>query len=485
VRAAKIARRRPHVAHVANGDESDHPGFVGNYHKGLPHGALGQVDPAAYLALLDCLRSRDPARFEELPLGLGEVKLTSPQAGLAFDLEGPDSHHVTLPPAPRLDSAECAGEMVEVYWMALARDVHFEDYASDPITLAAAADLSALSDFRGPKAGGAVTPETLFRGYTAGHAAGPWISQFLYLDVPFGPQRIVQRNQTTLPGSDFMTSFDEWLAVQNGADRFGLDALDPVPRHLRNLRDLARFVQIDALYQAYLNACLILLGIGAPFDAGMPLRGSATQVGFAEWGGPHILSLVSEVATRALKAVWYQKWFVHRRLRPEAYAGLVHNHMTAAASHPLHADVLGAAALGEVFERHATYLLPMAFPEGCPTHPAYGAGHATVAGACTTILKAWFDESFVLPDPVVASADGTALVPWTGADLTLGGELEKVASNIALGRNGAGVHWRTDYTESLRLGEEIALDILEEQKATYNEAPALTLTTFDGETVTI
>jgi len=32
------------------------------------------------------------------------------------------------------------------------------------------------------------------------------------------------------------------------------------------------------------------------------------------------------------------------------------------------------------------HLLPMAFPEGSPIHPAYGAGHATVAGACVTIL---------------------------------------------------------------------------------------------------
>jgi hypothetical protein len=59
----------------------------------------------------------------------------------------------------------------------------------------------------------------------------------------------------------------------------------------------------------------------------------------------------------------------------------------------------------------------MAFPEGSPTHPAYGAGHATVAGACTTILKAWFDATQPFNSlrhartgaplmPVQASADG-------------------------------------------------------------------------------
>jgi hypothetical protein len=46
-------------------------------------------------------------------------------------------------------------------------------------------------------------------------------------------------------------------------------------------------------------------------------------------------------------------------------------------------------------------LLPQVFPEGAPTHPAYGAGHATVAGACVTILKAWFDESEVFDANVV------------------------------------------------------------------------------------
>ena len=43
------------------------------------------------------------------------------------------------------------------------------------------------------------------------------------------------------------------------------------------------------------------------------------------------------------------------------------------------------------------YLLSMAFPEGSPMHPCYGAGHATVAGACVTVLKAFFDHSWKLP----------------------------------------------------------------------------------------
>ena len=76
-------------------------------------------------------------------------------------------------------------------------------------------------------------------------------------------------------------------------------------------------------------------------------------------------------------------------------------------------------------------------------------------------------------------------MPYVGAPLTVGGELNKVAANIANARNFAGIHWRTDFSESLKLGEAIAIGILEEQKGTYNEEASFTLTKFDGTTITI
>ena len=117
---------------------------------------------------------------------------------------------------------------------------------------------------------------------------------------------------------------------------------------------------------------------------------------------------------------------------------------------------------------------------------AYGAGHATVAGACVTILKAWFDESYVIPNPMQATPDGLALVPYAAASLTVGGELNKLAANVAIGRNIAGVHWRSDATESLKLGEAIAISILRDHRLCYNEDfGGFTLTKFDGTTVTV
>ena len=157
-----------------------------------------------------------------------------------------------------------------------------------------------------------------------------------------------------------------------------------------------------------------------------------------------------------------------------------------------------------------SYFLPMAFAEGSPMHPAYGAGHATVAGACVTILKAYFDTSTVLArtqngdikfkrvdatdQPVAFRAPAIPAAPAvvdpsldlvednSGPFLTLEGELNKLAANISIGRNMAGVHYFSDYYDSLRMGEAIALGVLEEQALTYPTDPfVLSVPTFDGD----
>lgn len=484
VAAAQRQRDLPPAPHPTNGDEDLYPNKIGTYTKGLPHNQLGEVNLDAYRSLRRALDTGEVADFERIQLGQGR-KLTNPQAGLAFEMQGPDSHHMTLPPPPAFSSAQKAGEAVELYWLALTRDVLYSEYDTHPLTQAAAADLTRMSDFRGPKANRTVTTGTLFRSNTPGDLAGPYLSQFFWLDTPFGAETVNRRMQTVLPGDDYLTNYADWLAVQNGGSS-AANRFDPTPRYIRNNRDLAQWVHIDVLFQGYFDALLILLGLNAPFSPNNPYHNSRTQIGFGTFGGPHIAALVCGVATCALKAVWYQKWHVHRRLRPEAFGGRVHNHVTRAARYPLHNDMLNSAALQQVFTRYGTYLLPQAFPEGSPTHPSYGAGHATVAGACVTVLKAWFDESWILPNPVVPTADGLSLTPYTGAALTVGGELNKLAANVANGRNAGGVHWRSDATESLKLGEAIAIGILSDYRETYNEQfRGFSFTKFDGSRVTI
>jgi hypothetical protein len=68
----------------------------------------------------------------------------------------------------------------------------------------------------------------------------------------------------------------------------------------------------------------------------------------------------------------------------------------------------------------------------------------------------------------------------------VGGELNKLASNVAMGRSMGGVHWRSDNTRSLRLGEEVAIEILRKRSSDYAERPlSFRFRSFDGEPVQI
>ena len=562
-----------------------------------------------------------------------------------------------------------------------------------------------------------ITPQTAFRGSSPGVEVGPYLSQFLLIGtqsdrfagsggdgelipsdgkIVYGAQRIDQKVAKAAE-VDFMTIWDEWLDVQNGEDTSADQKFITTPRgedtsedqkcikdgarFIATPRDLTTYVHFDALYQAYLNACLILLGMQAPFDPDFgALSGSSNYEhfgrsiprnanGFALFGGPHILTLVTEVATRALKAVRYQKFNNHLRLRPEALAARLQAQTQISFKHPrsgqllqkmlseLNAttedikkknepgilpltedikeknrlgilsfenlyetelsniekavkgvvdsaideehdsndticsriieriqeqvesiigiinknigsyipdndksinDILGKIGdlirgvisvninvsdcckdkkaneqkangiyevirkairqfirkelsphIGEIDQdkkdKLPSILLPMAFPEGSPMHPSYGAGHAVVAGACVTILKAFFDTSATFvndgkvdgifkrrgpgdtPIAYTPAPNGNSLIRQSTEDktltspLTLEGELNKLAANISIGRNMAGVHFFSDYYDSLRMGEEIAIGLLEEQALTYPKDDfVFSVPTFDG-----
>ena len=477
---AQYAFSRGGTLQQSNGDEALYSNFIGSFSKGLPHNSIGEVDPASYLTYVDALNNED---FDVLDtLAVGPRRLENPSAGVSYCLQGADVASIAMPPTPAFASAEEAGEIVELYWMALVRDISFNDYKTNSDIAAACSELSALSDFRGPKTAAQVVPRNLFRNPTPGDLAGPYISQLLLRDIPYGTLQVSQRQRTFVPNVNFVTSFTEWLAIQNGADPSSASTYDNTRRHIRNLRDLAAYVQVDAVYQAYLNAALILLAEGVPLKNTVDAYSKSTsQVGVSNFAAPHLLTLLGEVSIAALRTVWHQKWFVHRRLRPEAFAGHIQVHVEGQANYPIHPDALNSVALSRVFTQQGTRHLPMPYPEGSPRHPAYGAGHNSVAAACAAVLKSFFDETFVLSNPVTASADGTSLIPYTGSDvLTVGGEIDKLAGNIAQGRNAAGVHWRSDYTGSMPLGEASTEAILEDQTLILPEDGIFTYTRLDG-----
>ena len=485
VAAAAEQRDRPAPTFPINGDEDRYPDHIASFSKCLLHDDLGHVDPASYDAFL---RAVHGGRFEDvdsLVLG-GRMKLANPLAAHAFDLEGADPHQLAMPAPPAFASAEMASEMVELYWQALTRDVPFARYEDDTLIAAASADLSRCAEFRGPRSEGAVTPATVFRGTAAGALVGPWLSQFLWLNVPQGIHTLEQRGRVTVPGDDHVSTLPEWLAIQRGAMPSRIVAYDPTPRFMRNARDLGEYVHRDYTYQAYLNAALILLGMGVRQKSEYPYRYSKTQGGFITFGQSQVLDTVARVGNAALKACWCQKWLVHNRLRPEAFAGRIHNHVTRRASYPLHDDVLDSDGLARVRRATGAALLPLAYPEGSPTHPSYPAGHSVIAGACVTVLKAFFDEQHAIPNPVVAGPEGTTLEAWQGAPLRVGAELDKLASNVSIARNAAGVHFRSDSLLGLTLGESVAIEVLRELRTTVPEPfPAFAFTRFSGEAVRV
>ena len=510
----------PIASHPTNGDEARYTNKIGSDTRGLPHDKRGEVESAAWQALYTACQSGDPADFEKIPLG-GTRKIVNPVGTLAVSFSGITPTQIGIPPSPALASAERGGEAVEVYWQALLRDVPLTELRDDTTNrdvLAAVEEINKLSDFRGPKAGGRVTPGTLFRANALyfdaadpkgrsvtppGVLDGPLISQFLVRDVPYGAQWFSAQIRTTLPASEFMTDYEEWLAIQNGAAAKRQIQFDATPRYIATGSDLAQYIRSGPAL-GWAAALMLATPGGGTADArysGMfpaaqaasystnPYRQSKTQGSAGgSFGLPYIQAILAMGISNSTRAAYWQKYFVHRAVRPEAYAGLAQHRLTNGVNdYPLHDSFLKSEVLGRNKTKYGTYLLSQTYPDGAPIHSTYPGG-ATVVGAVTaTILKAFFDESRVIANPVQPDpADPTKLVAYNGPPLTVGGELNKLAVNFGFGRNWAGIHWRSDAAASMAVGEEVAIGMLREERTTLREPfDGFSFTRFDGSRVTI
>lgn len=476
-----------------NGDEELYSDKRGNFNKGLLHQTSGLPNLGAYASLVKALQGGKPSDFNAIQLGLGIRKLVNPQASLAFSLAAKDSWFNTIPPAPSFASAQTAGEMVELYWTVLSRDVNFNEFGTSLVVANAVENLNALTDFRGPKVKGVVTPATFLRGNTPGDLVGPYISQFLYQPVKYG-NTIISSDNLETPASttsnDFLTTFEDWLIVQNGG-LTGKTIVFGASTFIRNPRDLAEYVHQDISGQEALNALLILQNYVnlygfVVFDANNPYNYNPTQVGFVTFNISQVLSLLRNAIHEGLKGAWYHKWQVNRRLRPEEYGFYVNDQLINGNHWGIHPDLLQAPVLSSILSTYGSYFLPGAYPEGSPVHPSYPAGHATFIGAAVTILKAFFNEDFVIPNALAPNITNTDLEPYTDTPLTIGGELNKLAANICLGRDHAGVHYRSDGINGMTLGEKIAIDVLNNESFLFNEEFAgFHLTKFDGTKVIV
>jgi hypothetical protein len=502
------ARNEAHIPaapQTTNGDEERYPDKCGTYTKAILQDGIGLVNLNAFQTFKRALNSGNPADFENIVMG-GTRTLNGPQGGLAFGLEGSDAvqfgnapcpdnqeNAVIVPPAPALASAAYGAELVELYWASLLRDVAFTDYISNATAAEAAQELSSMPSYAGPRDGnGHVTPALLFRGGYPGETIGPHVSQLALIPTFLGAQEMTQQMITYAAGIDYMTDPATFQQVQNGIDTGLRNQLDPQFRYLNDGRALGAYTHLDVLYQAYLTAYLVLNTLGVPRNPGNPYVSSSTQNGFGTFGQPDFAATVALIAGLALNCVWYHKWYVHLRHRPESGGAIVRQILTGhggTLDGRVNDNVLNSIAVQRSFSRYADYFLSQAFPEGSPTHPAYPTGHGTVAGACITALKFFFDGNFVIPHPVVPSSDGVSLLPYIGGDagqMTVNGELNKLAHNISFGHGiHPGIHWRSDTDSSIQLGEALAISVLQDRALTYNEKFTVNFTKIDGTTATI
>jgi hypothetical protein len=216
--AAQAYLDEPQPVHRSNGDEARYADKRASFAKTLPHNDAGEVDAEAFATFVSILSRGDPDGFETIPRHPNAaVDLNDPQATYAFDLVGLDAATTSLEPPPAFASAQMATDMAEVYWRSLTRDVAFRDYETDPLVAAAVIDLNAFTEPLTSGAGEKPTPATVFRGETRGDIVGPYLSQFLWLDIPYGIKTIEQRYSVPSRGQNFLTDYAEWLACQRGA----------------------------------------------------------------------------------------------------------------------------------------------------------------------------------------------------------------------------------------------------------------------------
>jgi hypothetical protein len=505
VKTATRESQIPIPPHTTNGDEERYADQSGTYTKGLLQDGIGLVNLNAYQSMKTALKSRNPADFENIIIG-GTRTLNGPQGGAAFALEGTDDaqfgnapspenqiNAVVVPPAPALASEAYGTELIELYWASLLRDAAFTDYATNATVIQACHELTNQPTYLGPRdSRGRVIPDLLFRGGYPGDTVGPYVSQFHLLPTFFGAQPMNQQMVSYVPDVDYMTDEVTFQQVQNGISTGLQNQIDPLLRYIRNGRDFGAWTHVDVLFQAYFVALLVLGTIRAPLNPGNPYVGSRTQNGFGTLGGPDFAATITAVARPALNSVWYQKWWLHLRHRPESGGAIVRQILSGQGGTlqgHVNDNVLNSQAVQSSLAKFGDYFLAQAFPEGSPTHPAYPTGHGTVAGACITVLKFFVDGNFVIPNPMVPTSDGLSLVPYTGGDadqITVNGELNKLAHNVSFGHGIlSGIHWRTDTDSSIQLGEAVAISVLQDRARTYNEKFTVNLTKIDGTTATI
>lgn len=466
------------------------------------------------------------------------AKLANPLSSLATLLVGATQGVLNVDNVPYLSSPAAASEMVELYAQVIARDIPFIDYAIDP-TIIRLLNSSHLNNkfvianlkYAPSNATTPLTSKTIFRGRNYGDIIGPYISQLLYLNFRAGALNSIQKYLVPPTRDEALdqnirnewgVSLEETINIQN----VNLNLLPPVtpntyfvPKFIYSGRSLAEAVHNDAIYQFFYQSALLLSSLGAQNNSGWPV--STNQSTFITGNGPaSLLCILADATGYALKHAFYWKWQHFRKLRPDAFGLWIHDVKSGLVANENNFDISNIILDNQVLDDNVkinakwipnndSYTLSQTYREGSPMHPAYVSGHAIIAGVCATILKIFFDgeqkwlslpgiisgsQSGIANSVVQANSDGSELVAYNdndSIDVTVGGEINKLAFNVAMGRNWAGIHYRSDADQGIQLGEQVAFYYMQDIMSTMVEndangdAPVISFRKFDGNQTSI
>ena len=404
--------------------------------------------------------------------------------GNSFIIRGCDTHlcdisHKFL----KADNIKNICEMIEVYEKSLLRDISFFEINNNnnPDVNRAIISMNNYNNFNaytGPlNSFGKIDGKVLFRGKGVDELNGPYVSQFLILPFSYNGINIEQKYRVENDVKN-TTDYDNYLNIQRGKVT-GPPNFSGESKYVYSGRVLGSLVHNDPMYYAYYNAALIGLQNGLMLE----YNGTSVTSAWTDQGPPDCLASIAEIALAALRVAWYSKYNVGLKLRPEVMAyriDQIYNSVLVGNDFDKIKNYLayGKETLDEVLNKNpnSNLLLTQMYPEGSPNHPSWPAGHAVLAGACTTVLKAFFkthDSDYnplLWPKSPQHSIDGESLQEYDEQDknsLTIVGEFNKLASNMSIGRNIAGVHYRCDGDWGIFLGETFAIKYLQTKLLEY------------------
>jgi len=478
--------------------------FAGSFTKGLNHNAENGVlsERRDYEHLACALFKSDVKSLDKVILA-PTGKLEAPSLSFAETLVGAYPCVIKLPPPPKLASETRINEYTDLILRAAARDVPFSDYATSPViseivTIMNNSSSKLRDDVYFDGGDVEITPSNVFRGAFPGERKGNFISCILSEDIIENGHTHVQTYERPVASdvNNFMATLPEAITAQNG-EHTRMTTMQSTPGKIQTLRDLAEFVHKDPPAWVYVNAVLYLANNKLSMNSYFTSNASG---GVASLGNGmfHAISALGEVLRFAMHTTWYYKWRKYRTLRPEAYGIILakeigqgvgsgkdgrflipeelRNNTSLSAALDLLSFVRDIVDISDIDRP----LLPQCYPEGSPQHPSYPAGHAVIAGALVTVIKMFFDT------------DETCTAASENGDITYNDELTKLASNIAYGRNAAGVHYASDGYYGILLGESIAAEYMSELMSVdplrflgTNPDRALCFTGFRGNTICI